>query len=275
MRFCLFLCEKEKEGLLKYFVLQSFMSILLLFFMNFPKGNCFIGFWLPTVALLIKLGSFPFHCWFINVVKRLSWMGGVVLFTWQKLAPSYVLIYQSKKFLGSFAWLSSFFGALCILNKKNLKEFLGYSSVFNLGWIIICSCVGVKVMFYFYFFYWLRVVGFVLCFCRMCEGVLSESGNGWKRMGLFRLINLAGLPPFLIFLVKWYLIFCFVEIGLIFLSFFYLFVGVLRIYSYFRSFLFSFFLSSQVGLKVEDKMSLLMLVFSLILTWVSFLIFSW
>jgi NADH:ubiquinone oxidoreductase subunit 2 (subunit N) len=76
-----------------------------------------------------------------------------VLFTWQKLAPLYLLLFQFKISFVLFILCSGVLGGISIFNKRSLKEIMAFSSIFNLSWLIVSLALSFKLFLIFAGFY--------------------------------------------------------------------------------------------------------------------------
>lgn len=94
------------ESTVKYFLVQAFRAAMIL-------NVAMVQLWLSsswsiscplkdfssivlTMALSLKLGLFPCHYWFPDVVQGLRFLQGLLLSTWQKIAPLVILIRVSR-----------------------------------------------------------------------------------------------------------------------------------------------------------------------------------
>jgi len=84
-------------------------------------------------SLIIKIAASPFQEWFVNIRKNIKKYQLTLLITWQKLAPIFLILFQTKYLVIAFVILSIRIGSLLQLNKTNMIEIIRYSSVFNLG----------------------------------------------------------------------------------------------------------------------------------------------
>lgn len=123
--------SRSVEASLKYFIIRITSSLVFLFgnILSFHKVFFFefsfreirekevLGFgaslFFIYIPLLVKLGVFPFHFWFPEVIKGVGFIEGLILSTVQKISPLY-LIYLIKRglfkmhlffLLGSFSVL--------------------------------------------------------------------------------------------------------------------------------------------------------------------------
>lgn len=187
LSYCL-MCFKEtsKEAMLKYFIVQTIASALLIF------GSLMIPS-LIILALILKLASAPFHYWFIDVCKKRSWVNNKILLTWQKLLPTLLTSYTAKGILIFFITASALVGSIFIINKKSLKEILALSSVFNLRWILVTITFNLKILLILSLVYWIALLIFIK----------RVTNNSNKTVVFISTITLAGIPPFMFFVAKW------------------------------------------------------------------------
>jgi NADH:ubiquinone oxidoreductase subunit 2 (subunit N) len=158
-----------------------------------------------TISLILKLASAPLHHWFINLSKRIQWKKNIILFTWQKLAPAFLVIFQKKHMTIPFILRSAVLGSTLIINKKSIKEIIALSSVFNTRWILLCISINTKILLAYSTLYWTSVMFMILPMEN--RKVLSKTDiKNLKTRKIFSLIiavNLAGFPPLMGFIAKW------------------------------------------------------------------------
>jgi NADH-ubiquinone oxidoreductase chain 2 len=102
-----------------------------------------------TAAILIKLASAPFHRWFVEIVPKVRIKTRILLITWQKLAPVYILIFMIKPVVLARILIRGFLGRIIQIIKSKLIEIMALSSIFNLSWIILASTLRRKTLFVF------------------------------------------------------------------------------------------------------------------------------
>lgn len=217
----------ERESAVKYFIVQALGSGLLMFGSLFRSSISFT--WEPSLplsllgaltifrGLTVKIGLFPFHFWLPSVIAGLPWFSCLVLATWQKVAPLFLVsalisiseLYSIVIIFSLIAGGSSIVGGFGGLNQTQVRAILAYSSIGHLGWIIFASCHsswGIKVYFSIYL-----VVSFTVF-----VAVWALNTSNTKRISnlmihqpsalltiMVILLSLAGLPPLIGFISKW------------------------------------------------------------------------
>nr|YP_009235073.1 NADH dehydrogenase subunit 2 [Schistura geisleri]BAU45755.1 NADH dehydrogenase subunit 2 [Schistura geisleri] len=139
------------EATTKYFLTQATAAAMILFA---ATTNAWItGEWtindlshpiastMVITALALKIGLAPMHFWLPEVLQGLDLLTGLILSTWQKLAP-FALIMQVAQtidpmILTSLGLLSTLIGGWGGLNQTQVRKILAYSSIAHMGWMII------------------------------------------------------------------------------------------------------------------------------------------
>nr|YP_010620345.1 NADH dehydrogenase subunit 2 [Ethope himachala]WAX37321.1 NADH dehydrogenase subunit 2 [Ethope himachala] len=208
----------NSEASLKYFLTQSIASInflfsiiLNLFFMKmFYFDNLFSI--LINSSLLMKMGSTPFHFWFPNIMEGLSWFNCFILMTWQKITPMILLSYYfNMKFLMFIMILNTMIGALGGFNQTSLRKLMAFSSINNLGWMIMALMISENLWFIYFFFYSFLIS--IMCFLFYMLNIFfinqmyNFNINFFIKISIMiNFLSLSGLPPFLGFFPKWLII---------------------------------------------------------------------
>nr|YP_010725958.1 NADH dehydrogenase subunit 2 [Anopheles barbirostris]WDY83653.1 NADH dehydrogenase subunit 2 [Anopheles barbirostris] len=209
------------ESSLKYFLTQAFASSILLFaiiMLMFMYNNNFMLFnnfneILILSTLLLKSGAAPFHFWFPEVMEGLSWINGLILMTWQKIAPlmliSYNFIYN---FFMMSIILSMLIGSLGGLNQTSIRKLMAFSSINHLGWMLLAMMNNEMLWMTYFMMYSLLSISIVLMFNNFKLFYFNQIFNISmmnpivKLLIFLNLLSLGGLPPFLGFLPKWLVI---------------------------------------------------------------------
>nr|APH08706.1 NADH dehydrogenase subunit 2 [Pygmaeconus traillii] len=259
----------ESESAMKYFVVQALGSSLLVFgsLMIFSISFSWeiyvmssyykIGLYILLGGLCIKLGIFPFHFWLPGVMAGLSWLSCILLATWQKLAPLFLLlcIFELNKtqlmfyFLGVVSVGSSITGGLGGMNQTQIRALLAYSSIGHLGWMMYASIHGEWALKTYLSIYVL--ISFSLFLSLWLNNLMnSKVINNLKDSKLMYvniiviLLSLGGLPPLLGFISKWVVIQISSMNNMLFMVLFLILGSLLSLY-YYLNLLFSILLTNN------------------------------
>nr|YP_010887272.1 NADH dehydrogenase subunit 2 [Hapalogenys kishinouyei]WJJ44378.1 NADH dehydrogenase subunit 2 [Hapalogenys kishinouyei] len=210
------------EAATKYFLTQATAAAMLLFA---STTNAWLsGQWeieqtshpllasIITLALALKVGLAPLHMWLPEVLQGLSLTTGLVLSTWQKLAPFALLLQiqpNNPTLLILLGITSTLVGGWGGLNQTQLRKILAYSSIAHLGWMILVLqfCPSLTLL--------ALLTYFVMTFSTFLVFKTNEATNintlatSWAKMPALTslaplmLLSLAGLPPLTGFMPKW------------------------------------------------------------------------
>nr|QEE94294.1 NADH dehydrogenase subunit 2 [Culex quinquefasciatus] len=236
------------ESSLKYFLTQAFASSILLFAiilmmmsfnLNWMNNNFYELLILST--LLLKNGAAPFHFWFPGVMEGLNWINGLILMTWQKIAPLMLISYNiNYNFFFIAIILSMIIGALGGLNQTSLRKLMAFSSINHLGWMLMAMMNNELLWLIYFVFYFLLSMSIVLLFNNLKLFHFNQIFN-FSMMNpvikfflFLNLLSLGGLPPFLGFLPKWLVIQNLVETNQLFLLFISVCLTLITLYYYLR-----------------------------------------
>nr|YP_008144434.1 NADH dehydrogenase subunit 2 [Euchiloglanis kishinouyei]AFH37526.1 NADH dehydrogenase subunit 2 [Euchiloglanis kishinouyei] len=208
------------EATVKYFLTQAAAAATILFA---STANAWItGEWniystatpistiAITMALALKMGLAPMHMWMPQVMQGLDLPTGLILATWQKLAP-FALIVQMAHYpstlltvLDSHQW-SRGWGAKPNTTTKNLA----YSSIAHLGWIVTISQFNQQLTMLVLITYFIMTSATFLVFKLMSTTKINTLAMAWTKapsmaaLASLALLSLGGLPPLTGFLPKW------------------------------------------------------------------------
>lgn len=218
------------------------------------------GFGMMIVGIGFKLALVPFHMWTPDVYQGAPSPVSAYIATVSKGAVMAVLI-RFFFALGGFnnhylfivisiiAILSMFTGNLLALRQKNIKRLLGYSSIANMGYIIIILLTGTDrgmqaSIFYLISYFFTTIGSFgVVALLSTNEYEAEKTGdyNGlfWKRPGIaivftLALLSLAGIPITAGFIAKFYIILEGMNAGLMVLVISMIINSVIGLYYYLR-----------------------------------------
>nr|YP_009250428.1 NADH dehydrogenase subunit 2 [Coptotermes elisae]AMX22603.1 NADH dehydrogenase subunit 2 [Coptotermes elisae] len=212
------------EASLKYFIVQVLASATLLFMvvMKTVTEDLFtltnVGTpYTPMIVctpLLLKSGAAPFHWWFPGVMEGLSWENCGLLMTIQSAAPMMLMSYliEINPFMLSIILASTIVGAIGGLNQTSMRKILTYSSINHTGWMLMALTTGDN-MWVMYFTTYSALVLTVLSVIKLSSVsfinqtmMTNKETKLMKFMMFTSLLSLGGLPPFLGFLPKWFVI---------------------------------------------------------------------
>nr|WMN13992.1 NADH dehydrogenase subunit 2 [Coccorella atlantica]BAR45889.1 NADH dehydrogenase subunit 2 [Coccorella atlantica] len=210
------------EATTKYFLTQATAAALILFA---STTNAWItGQWeiqqlshplastIVTLALALKIGLAPVHFWLPEVLQGLDLTTGLVLSTWQKLAP-FALILQMNStnpaLLTLLGVLSTLVGGWGGLNQTHLRKILAYSSIAHLGWMIIILQFAPSLTLLSLLLYIIMTSATFLTFKLNNATNINTLATSWTKaptltaMVPLSLLSLGGLPPLTGFMPKW------------------------------------------------------------------------
>nr|YP_009707731.1 NADH dehydrogenase subunit 2 [Birgus latro]QES95348.1 NADH dehydrogenase subunit 2 [Birgus latro] len=208
--------QYSSEAALKYFLIQSLGSSLIIFSASFmliyPKMSSIIMF----CALILKLGGAPFHFWFPQVMGGLLWPQAMILMSIQKIAPLFLLSYLAsmslmETYFSLASMLSAIVGAVGGINQTSLRKILAFSSINHIGWMLSSILVSETTMGIYFLFYSLISLSIVILFhykqaFHFNHLLTFNFPIEVKLLVFFSLLSLGGLPPFTGFIPKWLVI---------------------------------------------------------------------
>uniref|UniRef100_Q1W9F9 NADH-ubiquinone oxidoreductase chain 2 n=1 Tax=Leptocharias smithii TaxID=376642 RepID=Q1W9F9_9CHON len=211
------------EATTKYFLTQATASSLLLFAsitnawtsgewsliaMNNPTSAT-----LATIALALKIGLAPLHFWLPEVLQGLNLTTGLILSTWQKLAPFAILLQLysilNPNLLLFLGILSTIIGGWGGLNQTQLRKILAYSSIANLGWMIIILHYNPNLTLLTLSLYIIMTITTFMLFKTFNSTKINSIASSTTKspllssITLLTLLSLGGLPPLSGFMPKW------------------------------------------------------------------------
>nr|YP_010582896.1 NADH dehydrogenase subunit 2 [Aguriahana juglandis]UGN61316.1 NADH dehydrogenase subunit 2 [Aguriahana juglandis] len=203
----------SSESTMKYFIIQSISSSMLMLGMMIMimKGDYNYDYMLMA-AILIKMGVAPFHNWVLTVIEGLTFSMVIIMLTINKIAPLVLMSYLMTK-ISMIIILTIAIGAILGLNQNSIKKMIGYSSIFNMGFIL--SIMKYNLMWIVYLMLYSSLL-FMLSLILKAENnkyinQMVFSGMLNNKMTLWiTLLSMGGMPPLVGFSIKymtmWYMI---------------------------------------------------------------------
>jgi NADH-quinone oxidoreductase subunit N len=218
------------------------------------------GFGMMLVGVGFKLALVPFHMWTPDVYQGAPAPVSAYIATVSKGAVMAILIrffFILKGFsnhylfvaVSGIAILSMFVGNILAIRQKNIKRLLGYSSIANMGYLIIIlltgSNRGIQASIFYLISYFFTTIGaFGVISLLSTNGYEAEKiddfkGLFWKRPWLsivftLSLLSLAGIPVTAGFIAKFYVILEGMKAGLMVLIISMIINSVIGLYYYLR-----------------------------------------
>nr|YP_010586134.1 NADH dehydrogenase subunit 2 [Dolophilodes bellatulus]UZZ43883.1 NADH dehydrogenase subunit 2 [Dolophilodes bellatulus] len=238
----LYLNNLSSESMIKYFIIQAMSSSLLLFSLIFMmiKYNYMMTLIL-NLSIFMKLGSAPFHYWYIQIIKIMNWMNCFILFTWQKIAPLVLISYNlNTKMMYSFVLINIIMGSIEGLNQISLKSIMNFSSINHLGWMITLIFLNENLWMMYFMFYSMISLILIIMFNMLNISFLNQLyflKNNFLNLFniIINLLSLGGLPPLLGFFPKWISIQFMMINNQLFLLFSMMMTSLITLYFYLRT----------------------------------------
>jgi NADH-quinone oxidoreductase subunit N len=218
------------------------------------------GFGLMIVGIGFKLALVPFHMWTPDVYQGAPAPVSAYVATVSKGSVMAVLIrffFNLKGFdnqylfvsVSGIAILSMFVGNILAIRQKNIKRLLGYSSIANMGYLIIIlltgSTKGIQAAIFYLISYFITTIGAFGVISLLstkdyeAENIADFKGLFWKRPWIavvftLSLLSLAGIPLTAGFIAKFYVIMEGMNAGLMVLVISMIINSVIGLYYYLR-----------------------------------------
>nr|AGN71192.1 NADH dehydrogenase subunit 2 [Gastrotheca pseustes] len=211
------------EAATKYFLTQAAASALILFSSTMNAWTS--GEWTInsltnysaaltfSIALAMKLGVAPFHFWLPEVLQGLTLQTGLILSTWQKLAPMALLLQLSQStdlnLLLTLGLTSTVIGGWGGINQTQIRKMLAFSSIAHLGWMVAVLKFSPQLTIFNFSLYLLMNTTLFLTFISLNTKTILELSTSWSKaptltvLSLLSLLSLSGLPHLQGFLPKW------------------------------------------------------------------------
>nr|YP_010398020.1 NADH dehydrogenase subunit 2 [Rasbora trifasciata]UQJ79310.1 NADH dehydrogenase subunit 2 [Rasbora trifasciata] len=214
------------EATTKYFLIQATAAAMILFAST--TNAWLMGEWninnisnpitnmAIMMALALKIGLAPAHFWLPEILQGLNLMTGLILSTWQKLAPFSLIIQVSQNtspmLLTILGLLSTLLGGWGGLNQTQLRKIMAYSSIAHMGWMIIIVQYTPNITLIALMMYIIMTSAAFLVLKTLNTTKINMLSTTWSKnptltaVAPLILLSLGGLPPMTGFIPKWLII---------------------------------------------------------------------
>nr|YP_008757634.1 NADH dehydrogenase subunit 2 [Nesidiocoris tenuis]AFI54851.1 NADH dehydrogenase subunit 2 [Nesidiocoris tenuis] len=208
--------HKLSQSCMMYFLIQSMGSIIFLCMILMKKYTEIMEsnmiYSMIMMSMAIKLGLPPFHMWMPQMMEKIKWNMCMMLMTWQKLAPMYIMsLVSQEKLTQILVVISMATGSIMAINQTSLRKIMAYSTMTHMSWMILSMKVSDKMWMSYFVMYSILVLMTTIYFKKM--NIIFISQTSVSSLKLIEKINfvmimlsMGGLPPFLGFIPKWMII---------------------------------------------------------------------
>ncbi|PCJ24831.1 MAG: NADH-quinone oxidoreductase subunit N [Rickettsiales bacterium] len=279
---------KSSEAGLKYFVLGALMSALMLLGISFLYGfsgsmnfidirvalgsefniGLVVGAVLMLSSILFKISAAPLHIWTPDVYEGAPISSVTYFAVAQKIGMLVVLINVLDGVIGNYTAISAslikivaifsmVIGGLGAITQHSLKRLMAYSTILNIGYVLVAVCLqsheGSHAAFVYMLIYVVGVMGFFACIVALLGAKADEAsfddlkGIGSQRKTIAAAISIImfsmiGLPPLAGFFGKYYIFYNAVMQGEITLALIGVLSSVVAAYYYLKIIKFMYFM---------------------------------
>lgn len=232
-----------------FFILKIALDLIFFNIVNYNVIFIFCIFNLWILSFLFKLGIFPVHFYIADLYEASSFVS--IFFLSSVVKPTVFYLFSKVYFVivGNFGFffshffiflgiISVFIGNILAFGETRIKRFLGYTSISQFGFLLICLsinsldlvCYSFIYMFIYNIFFLILAfifVGFSSFLDNLTIINFSDVGYILQKETLFKvlvtisLFSISGLPPLILFLFKYLMLFD------LFLNFYYIIVLLL------------------------------------------------
>nr|YP_010878921.1 NADH dehydrogenase subunit 2 [Batracomorphus chlorophana]WHE42573.1 NADH dehydrogenase subunit 2 [Batracomorphus chlorophana] len=128
---------KNSESVMKYFIIQSISSMIIMFSMIMMLMNMNIKM-LILMSLIMKMGGVPFHNWIISMIEGIEYTPMLLMVTIMKMPPMMMFSIMNMKTM-EMILLSMMIAPLLMINQNSIKKMMCFSSIFNMSMILFMS----------------------------------------------------------------------------------------------------------------------------------------
>nr|ACB38627.1 NADH dehydrogenase subunit 2 [Leiognathus equula] len=213
---------RATEAATKYFLTQATAATIMLF--SATMNAWLTGLWhiqelthpittsMMITALAVKLGLAPVHSWMPDVIQGLDLLTGLILSTWQKIAPFTLLLQiqtNAPAIIIAFGITSTLIGGWGGLNQTQLRKIYAYPSIAHLGWMALIMQFSTTLALLTLLTYFIMTTAIFMTFKINKTTTINMLALSSTKFPILTsttpllLLSLGGLPPLTGFMPKW------------------------------------------------------------------------
>lgn len=200
----------SSERRIKYYIIQAVGSVIFVFSISTQKiyfrEYFLINALIPPLALMIKSGTAPFHAWTPEIALNINFLRLFLFLTIQKIIPLLIICSSWNYWLMWIIPINMLVGAIGGISQSSINKILVYSSINNIGWILIRSLESLFIFYLYFLFYLILNIHILIIIFNIKIKWISQfkSQNIFKKISYTSsIISFRGLPPFIGFIPKW------------------------------------------------------------------------
>nr|QYK92310.1 NADH dehydrogenase subunit 2 [Tetramorium tsushimae] len=214
----LFICllnlsMNKKKLVFFYFLIQMLPSFLIIFSItlnNIIFMYNFTNLFIMT-SIIMKLSIPPFHYWLPLMSISMPWYSLFLLLSTQKITPFYFLSLMdlNTKFLYIILIMCAYIPPLMMMKSNNLKILMSYSSINQSSWMILLIYMKNMIWFSYFIMYSLilSMMFMIMYMNKIYKSITYFFTPNLNMINILYILNIASMPPFSFFIMKWYSIF--------------------------------------------------------------------
>uniref|UniRef100_A0AB74RXQ9 NADH-ubiquinone oxidoreductase chain 2 n=1 Tax=Echinolaelaps echidninus TaxID=2759148 RepID=A0AB74RXQ9_9ACAR len=191
-----------------YFIYQAMFGLIMIWmFMYCDETNDYENMGTLLILILVsKMGMFPAHFMVPVVVEGMSWLGCVFFFSLQKVMPLFMLTTLKWTCINHYLVINMLWGLILMLHQISLRKFLYFSSMVHMGWLYAAMEIGMIYWMVYLAAYMLSLLIFL--FWQNLDSIdqFKYSSLTENIKQIISMINMSGLPPFIGFLAKFFIL---------------------------------------------------------------------
>lgn len=195
--------KKDRESsTFLYYLVQVLASLAIVASASQERGA--IGTMLITLGVLIKMGAWPLHTWYIKLIESIEIKDKSILLviTWQKILPVILLRTWSATtaltvIVAVLAVASLVTPARNLKPQSSVKRILAISSLNNNGWLVMASLCSMTLFYTFLAIYSASLIITLKFFKGLKIKDITTQIAFWTPTVI--VCNIGGIPPLTIF----------------------------------------------------------------------------